>query len=700
MESKVEIGGQVVCWQQCCITNEQGTHKIEPLPLAFLSFLVKHQGQVVSREQLLEAVWHNRQVSDDAIRRVVKVLRTAFGDDAKSPRYIKTLPLQGYMLLAAVNPVSNEVPTSSSNRVTLIKPAIVVLLLVTIIAITALLYRSTSPPQITSTTLNIEKITNLSGAKGGGDFCLENNTLLFVQRTKIDAAQALYSKNLTTNIVKRLTFDDKNIDFSSFSPDCQTIAYRVKGLTGSSSYLAKYSEDGLVDHVMLTHPNQATEVNNRTLLSWSADGKALYYATRRASLKTQDIRAHTPETKNSAVIFKYDISNESWQQVTFSLVEGSGDYLAKESMDGRYLAILRNTEGRRVSILVLDLEKKIIISERHLPFYPANMVWLNNDSKNLAISGGKGHFFYYNILQGTFKEQPNTKINLTNVFYHCGGKCFLMKQHSMNFSDIKEVPNPFEERINASTIHLESQGAYFNPAYSPDGKTIYFTNKNEGEVNLMRKTLAGTEEVLLRYDPKEDVHDLRIGPNEQYATGKLVNRIFILDLNTKAIRFITGQQEQVYFPIFSNDGQHLYFSRSEQEKIVLHRYNLADDTTTTLTEGVYARFDSKKTTDIYLLDNNFSLYKESPDGNRQFITQLGRNVYYSWQVFDNYVYFRKSHYVDGKIHRLDMATGKIEIKRVFENSRSFYFRLSPNGQKILIADYLLLSSEMVKVTWP
>lgn len=67
-----------------------------------LLFLCKRQGQVIRREEFLQAVWHGRVVNDEALSRAISLLRTALEDNSARPAYIKTVPGVGYTLIAAV----------------------------------------------------------------------------------------------------------------------------------------------------------------------------------------------------------------------------------------------------------------------------------------------------------------------------------------------------------------------------------------------------------------------------------------------------------------------------------------------------------------------------------------------------------------------------------------------------------------------
>jgi DNA-binding winged helix-turn-helix (wHTH) protein/TolB-like protein/tetratricopeptide (TPR) repeat protein len=77
--------------------GEAETH-VEPLPMDVLVVLASVQGDVVSKDQLVDAVWKGRPVSDEVITRCISVIRRALGDDAKAPVYVENVPRRGYRL--------------------------------------------------------------------------------------------------------------------------------------------------------------------------------------------------------------------------------------------------------------------------------------------------------------------------------------------------------------------------------------------------------------------------------------------------------------------------------------------------------------------------------------------------------------------------------------------------------------------------
>jgi serine/threonine-protein kinase len=84
----------------------------EPVPLrpkAFqtLLFLVEHRGHVVTRDDLLDGVWADTNVSEAVLTHCVTEVRQALGDDRRRPRHVMTVPRVGYKFVAEVGEVQS-----------------------------------------------------------------------------------------------------------------------------------------------------------------------------------------------------------------------------------------------------------------------------------------------------------------------------------------------------------------------------------------------------------------------------------------------------------------------------------------------------------------------------------------------------------------------------------------------------------------
>jgi TolB-like protein/DNA-binding winged helix-turn-helix (wHTH) protein/Flp pilus assembly protein TadD len=90
------------------ISRDDEEHKIEPKAMTVLVYLAQHQNQVVSRETLEQVAWPDMVVGYDSLASAVIKLRKAFGDDAKNPSVIETVPKKGYRLISTVTTIEAE----------------------------------------------------------------------------------------------------------------------------------------------------------------------------------------------------------------------------------------------------------------------------------------------------------------------------------------------------------------------------------------------------------------------------------------------------------------------------------------------------------------------------------------------------------------------------------------------------------------
>src|SRR6266702_4516273 len=75
---------------------------ITPQFFDLLDYLIRNRERVVSKDDLISAVWNGRIVSDAALTTRLNVARNAIGDSGEEQRLIKTLPRKGFRFVATV----------------------------------------------------------------------------------------------------------------------------------------------------------------------------------------------------------------------------------------------------------------------------------------------------------------------------------------------------------------------------------------------------------------------------------------------------------------------------------------------------------------------------------------------------------------------------------------------------------------------
>src|SRR4026208_1779851 len=83
---------------------------LQAQPAKGLSALVSRAGEIGTRETLQREIWSNGTHVDfeRGLNFCIAQLRTALGDSADSPRYIETVPRQGYRFIAPVSRMDEQ----------------------------------------------------------------------------------------------------------------------------------------------------------------------------------------------------------------------------------------------------------------------------------------------------------------------------------------------------------------------------------------------------------------------------------------------------------------------------------------------------------------------------------------------------------------------------------------------------------------
>jgi TolB-like protein len=75
---------------------------VTPQVFDLLDYLIRNRERVVSKDDLINAVWNGRSVSDAALTTRLNVARTTIGDSGEEQRLIKTLPRKGFRFVGQV----------------------------------------------------------------------------------------------------------------------------------------------------------------------------------------------------------------------------------------------------------------------------------------------------------------------------------------------------------------------------------------------------------------------------------------------------------------------------------------------------------------------------------------------------------------------------------------------------------------------
>nr|WP_284312103.1 winged helix-turn-helix domain-containing tetratricopeptide repeat protein [Labrys miyagiensis] len=90
-----------------------GPISVEPQVFDLLTYLIRNRDRVVSKDDILAAVWGGRLVSESALTTRINAVRSAVGDTGNAQRLIKKLPRKGIRFAGAVREERDAVNAAS-----------------------------------------------------------------------------------------------------------------------------------------------------------------------------------------------------------------------------------------------------------------------------------------------------------------------------------------------------------------------------------------------------------------------------------------------------------------------------------------------------------------------------------------------------------------------------------------------------------
>jgi len=85
-----------------CLFRKGKEQYLRQQAFGVLRFLLENRRRLVTKEDLMERIWHGTAVTDNALVQCIVDIRKALGDDSHHPRFVKTIPKVGYRFIGQV----------------------------------------------------------------------------------------------------------------------------------------------------------------------------------------------------------------------------------------------------------------------------------------------------------------------------------------------------------------------------------------------------------------------------------------------------------------------------------------------------------------------------------------------------------------------------------------------------------------------
>ncbi len=531
--------------------------------------LASRPGEVLTKEELIHAVWPNTYVGDDALVRCISELRRVFEDDPRSPHVIQTISKIGYRLIAEVQPASVPValaqalapappsdpaiPIQPDRRARILALSFGLAALIGLLAIGGLaLLARIANARDKSVSFRTVPFTTYAGSERQPSFSPDGNQLAFIWNGEKGGDNwNVYVKMAESETPLRLTSKAAEDLSPEWSPDGKFIAFIRHSPDGNGVYLVP-SIGGPERRIHELHC--AIDWDDPGL-SWSPDGKHLVFPDGKSQIHPSSIVLFSMETMQA-------------RELTAPPNTWDGDFGPAISPDGKHIAFIRGADGAARNIYVMDFDggnQRQLTTLSRLIF---GITW-TTDSKYIVYSsdvGGTPSLWRVALSGDAPSRLPFGTDNAFTPSIARHGNRLAYSQGSSNWSlmrlDLKSPKLP-GTRLVSST---EQDSA---PQFSHDGRRVAFQSWRSGtqEVWVSNSDGSGPQRMTsfngpITGSPNWSPDDRRLAFDTRQNDR---SHIFVMNSDGGTPTALTSGDYNDIIPSWSSDGKWIYFGSKRND---------------------------------------------------------------------------------------------------------------------------------------
>lgn len=601
-----------------CLIRGEETIPVEPKAFRVLLYLLRNPHRLVTKDELLDAVWQETSVSENSLTRAVALLRRLLGDDTREPRFIATVPTVGYRFLADVA-MSSDVtvageavdrspsdPTAVSERLARERRRHLVLglamagagLLAICAAVVARRWQPAVPhggeqsaaatPGMRSTAL-----VSVQGSVWDPALSPDAKEAAFVwdgENLPGDLYVQLVGENGGNGRPLRLTrVKSGNTCCASWSPDGRELAFGVCDDQGGGVFVvpALGGPSRKLTDVGCLFGQAGSPV-------WTADGKSLFV-----------VDHCTPDSPRGIVLLS--LASGEKRCLDRPAAGDLGDWKLALSPDRTTLAFIRVPTAGVSDVYALRLSN----GELHQVTTEGKAIWdfmWTPDGQHIVISSSRsGLASVWRIPATGGVMARETVYPDVGSLSADGGRLVYVRNTGAPTTISRADLAAAGGRVLRMTNLISSANESDSQQPSPDGKELVFASESAGsggwEGEIWKSNADGSDPIQLtsfgghagtpRWSPdgKSITFDYRPGPHSQ---------IYTMDTDGRNQRMLTSDHSDNVVPSWSRDGRTIYFSSNRTGRYEIWKKELATGHEIQITRrGGFSAFESYDGSTLY-----------------------------------------------------------------------------------------------------
>ena len=699
---------------------------LEPKTYRVLVYFLRHPGHLVTKNELLDAVWGDTAVTESSLTRAIALLRRALEDDPRQPRFIETVSTAGYRLICAVQ-AEDELPTTAVATASDIEPqknppaapktrmfrsrfwvfaGIGAIALAGSLTVVQNLHRPFEHSTVTTPEVPLMAVplTAYPGLSLQPTFSPDGNEVAFSWNGEKQDHYEIYRKLIGQGEPLRLNTGPLGGYSPAWSPDGQFIAYYRQSASGNTEVCVIPALGGPERRLAAVIPSWWAMNFPHSTLAWTRDGKWLI------------VPDWPGEGQNSGIFL---ISVESGEKRRLTSTKRFDEF-PSPSPDGRTLAFVREFETGNQDIFLLSLsegfeaqgEPERLTYENRLVESP---VWTRDGKEILFSSGGwwgersirriavgeRGTGTSYRPRATSFGEDATT----LSISSTTGRLVYTRLSQIVNIYRVELSPTGnaigTPQRVTAtSRVNIQ-------PNFSPDGKRLTFTSTRSGNQEIWLTDLDGLNPRQMTSVGGALTSDSSWSPDGKAivfnSRWKGRSEIYVVNVDGGPPRALTNGQYDNYWPTWSRDGKWIYFMSNRDRSLGVYKIaSGGGDPIQVFPHGTWGfPLESGDGKWIYMLgwEGRSGLWKVPINGGKG-IHVMERPDLLNYAVADRGVFFLDGHWGENapaSIRFLDFASGKTKLVIKTGKPISMGLAVSPDQRWLLFTEVEYLGSDLMLV---
>jgi Tol biopolymer transport system component/DNA-binding winged helix-turn-helix (wHTH) protein len=522
--------------------RKQGVRiKLQAQPLQVLFLLLENPGNVISREQIRQALWPvDTYVDfDRSLNTAINKLREALGDSAQAPRFIETVPRRGYRFVAPVER-ADKTTRKTAKISSWLFPGITVAS--TALVAGALLWQWRPAPD--QRPAEPRPLTSYPGSESQASFSPDGGQFAFVWNGADERNFDIYVQAIGAERPLQLTTDPAP-DFSpAWSPTGEMIAFIRTEEGGTARVLVIPATGG--------SERQITRIRIHSMhylpteLAWLPDGQSLIVPGEQGSGET--------------ALFLWSLNTGQKRQLTFPPTGSPGDRFPSVSPDGRLLLFSRGpVSNARLYQARLDSSRDA--TEVNAGALEPKMGTWSGYGRDIVAVAGAQHWSGLWLIPSNSRRAPSQFSR-----YPAGAPASSSSGRRLAYTVFNWDANIWQlsitpGRVSAGPLIASTYVDHF-PDISPDGGRVAFVSSRSGTQQLyvfersgggLLKLTSGGAAIAPRWSPKGD----RLAYHA--LTDNRQNDIYLINSDATGLERLTHDAADDITPSWSVNGW-IYFA--------------------------------------------------------------------------------------------------------------------------------------------